>query len=263
MVGTIRLTLALLIAAVATPSLALYQVVAMRTGLLDERPAPRAWHRLVTKLLGFRIHVRGKPASGRPLLIVSNHVSWTDIMVIGSLADVHFIAKSELGGWPIMGKLSRLQRTVFVERERRRKSGQQAGEIAQRLSKGDPMVLFAEGSTSDGNLLLPFKSTLFAAAHMALEANGGEAVTIQPVAIVYTRLQGMPMGRQHRGHAAWIGDRVLLPHIRELLSEGAVDLEVHFGEPVEFSAGGSRKEAAREVETRVRTMMAAALRNPI
>lgn len=263
MIGTMRLVLALLIAAVCTPLLAAYQVVALRTGLLDERPAPRRWHWLVTKLLGFRIRVVGELATERPLLIASNHVSWTDIMVLGSLADVHFISKSELGGWPIIGKLSKLQRTVFVEREARRKSGQQASEIAGRLADGDPMVLFAEGSTSDGNLMLPFKTTLFAAAQMTLEANGGDAIAIQPVAIVYTRLQGMPMGRFHRQHAAWIGDRVLLPHIKELLSEGAVDLEVHFGEPVEFRAGSNRKDVAREVEGRVRDMMAAALRNPL
>lgn len=262
MIGTIRLVLALLIAAVCTPLLAAYQVVALRTGLLDERFAPRTWHRLVTRLLGFRIHVVGEIATQRPLLIAANHVSWTDIMVIGSLADVHFISKSELGGWPIIGKLSKLQRTVFVEREARRKSGQQASEIAGRLSDGDPMVLFAEGSTSDGNLLQPFKTSLFAAAQMALATSGEEAIAIQPVAIAYTRLQGMPMGRFHRQHAAWIGDRILLPHIRELLSEGAVDLEVHFGAPIEFRAGANRKTVAREVERRVRTMMAEALRNP-
>ena len=262
MIGTMRLVLALLIAATCTPVLAAWQVVAMRTGLLDERPAPRRWHWLVTKLLGFRIRVFGEVATQRPLLIAANHISWTDTMVLGSLADVHFISKSELGGWPIIGRLSKLQRTVFVERERRRKSGEQANEIAGRLAKGDPMVLFAEGSTSDGNLLLPFKSTLFAAAQMALAENGGEAISIQPVAIAYTRLHGMPMGRQHRPHAAWIGDRVLVPHIRELLAEGAVDLEVHFGEPVEFRAGSDRKAVAREVERRVRAMMAAALRRP-
>ncbi len=262
MIGTIRLVLALLAAAIATPCLALWQFVALRTGWLDERPAPRIWHRLVTKLLGMRIRVYGEIAAGRPLLIASNHVSWTDIMVLGSLADVHFIAKSELAGWPIIGTLARLQRTVFVEREKRRRSGEQAGEIGARLSNGDPIVLFAEGSTSDGNLMLPFKSTLFGAARKALEANGGRTVTIQPVAIAYTRLQGMPMGRLHRAHAAWIGERALVPHLRELLSEGAIDLEVHFGEPVVATPDADRKQIAREVERQVRTMLSAALRNP-
>jgi 1-acyl-sn-glycerol-3-phosphate acyltransferase len=263
MVGTIRLVLALLLVALATPPLAAWQAVAQRTGWMDDRRVPHAWHRMVVRLLGFRVRVTGEIATQRPLLIAANHISWTDIMVLGSLARLNFIAKSELAGWPIIGTFARMQRTVFVEREARRKSGEQAGEIAGRLADGDPMVLFAEGSTSDGNLIRPFKTTLFAAASMALEAGGDRAIAIQPVAIAYTRLHGMPMGRLHRRHAAWIGDRVLLPHIKELLSEGAIDLEVHFGEPVEFRAGSNRKEVAREVEHRVRDMMAAALRRPL
>lgn len=262
MIGTTRLVIALAIAAVATSVLALWQFIAVRTGWFDERIAPRLWHRLVMKLLDFRIHVVGQPATERPLFIVANHVSWTDIMVIGSLVDVHFVAKSELADWPIMGTLARLQRTVFVDRERRRRSGDQAGEIATRLADGDPIALFAEGSTSDGNLLQPFKSTLFGAAQMALDLQEGDVVTIQPVALAYTRLQGIPMGRQHRPHAVWIGDRILLPHIKELLREGAIDLEVHFGEPLRFEPGTSRKEIARAAEASVRAMMAEALRNP-
>ena len=261
--GTVRMTLALAAAAAVTPPMMLYQAVAMRTGLLDERRAPRAWHRLVTKLLGLRIHVHGRLAAQRPLLIVANHISWTDIMVLGSLAEVHFIAKSEVAGWPLMGTFARMQRSVFVERGERRSAGKQAGEVAARLSGGDPMVLFAEGTTGDGNAMLPFKSTLFGAAHMALQAAGeGGTVAIQPVAIAYTRLHGLPMGRRMRSRAAWIGDQDLVPHLLALLRDGAIELEVHFGEPVEFSAGTNRKEVAREVERRVREMMAAALRDP-
>ena len=263
MIGTIRLVLALLVIAICTPPLAVWQGLALRTRFLDQRLVPRLWHRLVTRLLGLRVRVVGEVARQRPLLIASNHVSWSDITVISSLADVHFIAKSELGRWPVVGTLARLQRSVFVEREARRKSGQQAGAIAQRLAGGDPMVLFAEGSTSDGNLMLPFKSSLFAAAQMALDGRDGEAISIQPVAIAYTRLQGMPMGRLHRSHAAWIGDQTLVPHVGGLLREGAVDVEVHFGEPIEVRAGANRKEVAREVEKRVRTMLAAALRDPL
>jgi 1-acyl-sn-glycerol-3-phosphate acyltransferase len=263
MIGTLRLVLALAAFAVLTPPLALWQAFALGTGLIDQHPAPRLWHRLVLRLVGFRVRVHGTLAAGRPLLIAANHVSWTDIMVLGSLADVHFIAKSEMAGWPVIGLLSRLQRTVFIERDRRRRAGDQAGEIAARLVGGDPMVLFAEGTTSDGNLLLPFKSTLFAAARIAVEANGGAPVAIQPVAIAYTRLHGMPMGRQHRPHAAWIGDSLLVPHLTALLREGAVDVEVRFGEAVAFGPDSKRKAAASQVEEQVRTMMAAALRQPL
>lgn len=259
MFGSIRLALALAVFAAATPPLALWQMAALRSRRLDPRRAPRLWHRLLTKLLGLRIHVHGEPVRERPLLIASNHVSWTDIMVLGAVVDVHFVAKAEVRDWPVMGPLSRLQRTVFVERGQRRRAGEQAGEIAARLAEGDPLVLFPEGTTSDGNIVLPFNSTLFAAADMALRAGGGDSLMIQPVAIAYTRLQGLPMGRRLRAHSAWIGDQTLVPHLVSLLREGAVDLEVHFGEPVAFRPGQSRKHAAREVEERVRAMLAGAL----
>ncbi len=258
MIGTVRTVVALSVFAAATPPLMLWQALALRTGMLDERRAPRLWHRLVVRLLGLRVHVHGSPAEGRPLLIAANHVSWTDIMALGATADVHFIAKAEVAGWPLFGRLAKLQRTVFIDRTRPRNAGEQAGAIAARLANGEPMVLFPEGTTSDGNAPLPFKSTLFAAAQMALGEAGG--ATVQPVAIVYTRLHGMPMGRRYRSRASWIGDQSLVPHLIELLREGGIDVELHFGEPVAFGPGADRKQVAREAERRVREMMAAALR---
>jgi 1-acyl-sn-glycerol-3-phosphate acyltransferase len=158
--------------------------------------------------------------------------------------------------------LSKLQRTVFIERERKSKSGDQASEIATRLAKGDAMVLFAEGSTGDGNMLLPFKSTLFGAASMAISEGTAEEVSIQPVAIAYTRLHGVSFGRWDRRISAWIGDQDLWPHLKALLAQGGLDAEVHFGEPVAFARGSNRKETTRIVERRVHAMMQRAVRNP-
>ena len=110
------------------------------------------------------------------------------------------------------------------------------------------MVLFAEGSTSDGNLIMPFKSTLFGAAEMAIRGGAADTVYIQPVAITYMRVHGMPMGRQHRPLAAWIGDSDLVPHFGAMLREGAIDVDVHFGEPVAFDAGSDRKAVTRQME---------------
>ena len=261
MIGWFRIVLGLSVAAVTTPPLLLWQMLAMATGM-NETLVPRLWHSMVVRVLGFRVHVHGRLSEQRPLLVASNHVSWTDIMVLGSVSNLYFISKSELANWPIIGLLARYQRTVFVERDRKRKSGEQAAEIATRLAKGHPMLLFAEGSTSDGNVILPFKSTLFGAASLAISEGGADRVFVQPVAIAYTRLQGLPMGRQHRVHAAWIGDRTLVPHILALMREGAVDVEVHFGEPVEFTAQSRRKDVAAAVEAQVRTLMQAALAAP-
>lgn len=247
----------------ATLVLAPLQAFALKTGLWRETLILRLWHRALLKGLGIRVHAIGTLSAKRPLLVASNHLSWTDILVLGSLADVNFIAKSQLEGWPLLGWLSKLQRTVFVERERKRRSGDQASEIAARLGAGDAMVLFAEGTTGDGNMLLPFKSTLFGAASLAIAEGAADEVFIQPVAICYTRLQGVAFGRGDRHIASWIGDEDLLPHAMALLRERALDVEVRFGEPVVFSRGANRKETARMVEGRVQAMMEKALRDPL
>ncbi|WP_315919153.1 lysophospholipid acyltransferase family protein [Mesorhizobium sp. SP-1A] len=262
MIAKIRIGLAFAFIAATTTVLALLQVLTLKTGLWRETLMPRLWHRCMVRALGIRVHAHGALAKERPLLVASNHVSWTDIVVLGSLVDVNFIAKADMEGWPLIGWLSKLQRTAFVERERRRSSGRQASEIGQRMARGDAMVLFAEGTTGDGNAMLPFKSTLFGAASMVISEGAGEKVFIQPVAIAYTRLHGVPMGRAHRPHAAWIGDQDLAPHLVGLLADGAMDVEVHFGEPVAFTAESSRKETAKLIERRVAEMMQAALAAP-
>ena len=261
MIGSIRIALALLLIGGATLLLAPLQYFVLKTRLIGRGSLPRLWHRILVRAFGLRVHVRGEMAADRPLLIASNHISWTDIMVIGSLADVSFIARSDLAGWPLIGKLSRLQRTVFVARDRKAGSMEQAGDIARRLAGNDAVVLFAEGTTGDGNHLLPFKSALFGAVRLVLDDVNVETVYVQPIAIAYTRLHGMPMGRQHRKLASWIGDSDLLPHFSDVLREGAMDVEVEFGEPLEITAASDRKQVARRVEERVRAMMAETLRH--
>jgi len=262
MIKKIRIFLALGLVVVSSLILVPLQILSMKTGIWPETFILKIWHRIIVRALGMRIHVKGTLSNQRPLLVASNHISWTDIMVLGSMVDVKFIARADMEGWPLIGMLSKLQRTVFIERERKRSSGDQASEIANRMAKGDAMVLFAEGSTGDGNLLLPFKSTLFGAASMAISAGAAEQVFIQPVAIAYTRLHGVPLGRRHRPISAWIGDEDLMPHLKVLLAEGALDVEVHFGEPVPFSKGSNRKETSKLMESQVRAMMQAALAAP-
>ncbi len=119
-------------------------------------------------MLGIRIRVHGKLETRRPLMLASNHVSWKDIMVLGAVADVAYIAKSEVANWPVFGWLAKWQKTVFVEREQKRKTGEQVNEVADRLAGGEIIVLFPEGTTSDGNRLLDIKSSLFGAASAAV-----------------------------------------------------------------------------------------------
>ena len=235
------------------------QGLAIRWGLRIAHRLPMRFHRRALRALGVRVTVTGKPAADRPLLLTANHASWLDILVLGSLMPMSFIAKSEVAGWPVFGTLARLQRTVFVERERRARTGDQTREIAERLGAGDAMVLFPEGTTGDGNTVLPFRSALLGAARAAMENGNHAHVLVQPVAIAYTRLHGLPIGRQWRPLVAWIGDEDLMPHLLGIARDGAVDVTVAFGEPIAFDRDGDRKRVTIAAETAVRRMLSAAL----
>jgi 1-acyl-sn-glycerol-3-phosphate acyltransferase len=238
-----------------------FQVIAVRFSLPMQRRIPTLFHRLVCALLGVRIKVIGAPSPQRPLLIVSNHVSWIDISVITALAPVAFVAKREVASWPLFGLFAKLQRSVFVDRTRRHKTPEANIEIARRLADGDPVVLFGEGTSSDGNRVLPFRSALIGAARDALAAAGHvEHILIQPLSIAYVGFHGLPMGRQHRPLAAWYGDLDLFPHLQTVVRRGALDAVVSWGEPIAFDANSDRKAFARTLETEVRRLTTAALR---
>lgn len=236
------------------------QLLAIAAGHNLMRRLPRRWHKIMARIIGFKILVRGELASQRPLLLVANHVSWKDIIILGAVADVVFVAKSEVREWPVFGWLSRLQRSVFVERERKRSTGEQIGEMAKRLKAGEVVVLFPEGTTSDGNYTLPFKTSLFGAATSAIPEVPGRQVHVQPVSIAYVGQYGLPLGRYHRPIAAWPGDVALGPHLLRVLREGVLDVEVEFGTPVIFDEGTNRKQAARTIEKQISTMLTRTLR---
>jgi 1-acyl-sn-glycerol-3-phosphate acyltransferase len=259
MIGTARIVFAVAVIAVVTIVMLPVQLLAILTKAELGKRLPRWWHQVAARLLGLKVHVHGALSPDRPLLIAANHISWCDIVTLGAVADVSFIAKADMANWPIFGMLAKLQRSVFIERENPRKAGEQASDIAGRLANREIIVLFAEGTTSDGNGLYPFKTSLFGAAQFALKGSGLPSVTVQPVAISYTRLHGMPMGRHHRPLAAWIGEEDLLPHLGRFLSEGAIDAEVRFGKPEIFSEASNRKHLGKLMESRVRTMLAESL----
>lgn len=233
------------------------QWISLKLGLPSRRWIPQTFHKICNRMFGLRVSVRGLPATERPLLLVSNHSSWLDIVVLSSILPVVFIAKSEIANWPLFGLFAKLQRSVFVDRGKRQETRAVNRTITARLAEGDPVVLFGEGRASDGNLVLPFRSALFGALSDALGEHGHGFV--QPVSVAYTRLQGIPMGRQHRPVAARYGQMNLVSHLRRVLSEGAIDVVVTFGVPFEVEPGTDRKALARSTENAVRRMTAAAL----
>jgi 1-acyl-sn-glycerol-3-phosphate acyltransferase len=207
---------------------------------------PRFYHRQCCRILGFDVRRIGEPVAARPVLFASNHVSYTDITVLGSLIPGSFVAKSEVAGWPLFGRLAKLQRSVFVDRQVR-STAQQRDAIAERLAAGDALILFPEGTSADGNFILPFKSALF-----SVVFNREQAITVQPVSLAYTRLDGLPIGRTLRPFFAWYGDMDLAPHIWRLLGLGRIEAVVEFHPPVAVADFPSRKALADYCEQRIR-----------
>jgi 1-acyl-sn-glycerol-3-phosphate acyltransferase len=228
-------------------------------GLLLRRPwtsrLPVLYHRWCCHILGFRVRSIGRPSPLRPLLFAANHVSYTDITILGSLLPASFVAKAEVANWPLFGWLAKLQRSVFVDR-RIGSTAAQRDALRARLAKGEALILFAEGTSSDGNRVLPFKSALFDAAQ---QSTNGAPIAVQPVSIAYTRLDGIPLGRDFRPFFAWYGAMSLAPHLWTMLGLGAVETVVEFHPPTSFADCGSRKALARYCRERVASGVAAAL----
>lgn len=228
-----------------------------------QRIVPILFHRTACALIGVRITQVGERTQDSPVLLLSNHASWLDISVLGAVAPVVFVAKSEVANWPVFGWLAKLQRTIFVERERRQKTGDAARAMGDRLLGGDVVVLFPEGTSSDGIRILPFRSALIGAVHHTIsDQTHHERVTVQPVSIAYVRYGGVPVGRALRDKVAWYGETELVPHLMNILSSGAVDVTVSWGEAVAYGVNADRKQIARDAETSVRQMTARALRSP-
>jgi 1-acyl-sn-glycerol-3-phosphate acyltransferase len=231
-----------------------YQMFNLRFRPRAARSFPKNYHRFMAKLFGIRITTIGELPKNEGVLIVGNHTSWLDIIIFSSLGEVSFVAKSEVASWPLFSTLAKLQRTVFVERQRRQATGEARDQIRDRLLAGDTLVLFPEGTSNDGNQTLPFKSALMGAveARVADGTGGSRAVKVQPVSTAYVGLHGMPMGRENRPLFAWYGDMELVPHLWEALLTGPIDVVVEFHEPMDVDQVGGRKALAVKTEAIVR-----------
>lgn len=183
--------------------------------LLPGRPKvafARFYWTIFRRLLGLKLRVIGERASGdRPVVYISNHSSWVDVPVLGGVLDGCFVAKGEIADWPVAGTVAKLGRTVFVTRQRGT-TGRERDMMRLRLAAGDNLILFPEGTSSDGSRVLPFRTAFFA----VTAAGDDVAPLVQPVSVVYDRLGGLPIGRATRPLFAWFGDMDIATHFWRL-----------------------------------------------
>ncbi len=231
-----------------------YQSFNLRLGRRAQKSFPNRYHKFMAKLFGIRITKIGQLVTGEGVLIVANHTSWLDIIIFSSIGEVSFVAKSEVATWPLFSTLAKLQRTVFVERQRRSTTGEARDQIRERLLAGDALILFPEGTSNDGNKVLPFKSALMGAAEARVDdgKGGSRPVKVQPVSAAYVGLHGFPMGRENRPLYAWYGDMELVPHLWEALLTGPIDVVIEFHPPLDVEQAGGRKALAAKAEAIVR-----------
>lgn len=170
------------------------------------------WQQRAVRILGLRIHLVGSPPE-QPVLLVSNHISWLDIPVLGSLLPVSFVSKIEIRHWPLLGVLAGRSGTLFIERGGRNAANRAAEQIAFRLRRGDSIAVFPEGTTTEGHSVRRFHARLFGGATHA-EAD------IQPAAIRYPHSNGVHPA------APFVGNAVLFSHGLRVLGEKRIDVEV-------------------------------------
>jgi 1-acyl-sn-glycerol-3-phosphate acyltransferase len=209
----------------------------------------RLYWAVFARLIGIRVRVIGKAAgreAGRPIVYVSNHSSWIDVPVVGGVLDGCFVAKGDVAGWPIIGTIARLGRSVFVSRARS-STGKERDVMRTVLKAGDNLILFPEGTSSDGSRVLPFRSSFFALA----EAKAGESLAdlplIQPVSVVYDRLGGLPAGRASRPVFAWYGDMDIASHFWRLSQHIGLRATVLLHTPLDPARFEDRKVLAQAV----------------
>lgn len=209
---------------------------------------PQLFFRLLAFGLDLRIIVHGKPAPA-PALLIANHISWLDIIVLGATLPMRFVSKTDVERDPLLGFFARLQKSFFVDRRRRVDTARSSRLMADAFTKDHRVLLFGEGTSGTGTHVMPFKSALIGAIGKA----GTSPVPIQPVALAYTALCNLPLSHGERTKIAWIGDMGLGDNLAAILGSGPKSVSLAFGALLPPDA--DRKRLAREAETRVRHML--------
>lgn len=216
---------------------------------------PKLWYKVASRILGMKVIKTGKDI-GRSqkkagVIYTSNHVSYLDILVHGSWMNGLFVAKSDIASWPIFGFLAKLQGVFFVER-RPSAAKEQKEKLEHYLFNGVRLMMFPEGTTSNGWEVKPFKSSLFGAA-ISEDTDHKREIYVQPVSIAYTHLDGKKINHTSSEFVAWYGDAELIPHLWELFHHRKIVCHLHFHEALRVrDFGDDRKSLAHACEIAVR-----------
>lgn len=205
------------------------------------------FHKGVCWIFSIRCTIQGEVSTHKPTLFLSNHISYLDITVLGSCTPGYFIAKSEVANWPVFGYLAKLQNTLFFERKGH-KVRAQLDMMSTHFDEQKSLILFPEGTSTDGENVEPFKSSLLQSVEHATEHT-----FIQPVTIAYTHHKNQTMDRHVRDHFAWYGEMPFGSHFFGAVGMGKSDVSVTFHPLVSLNDFATRKECAQYCFSQVKT----------
>ena len=218
---------------------------------------PLFFYKSVKAIIGLHIIKKNLDTSkdtgvSQGILYVANHVSWFDIICLGSILNARFIAKKEVASMGIFGFLSTLSNTVYIDNENKKRVVEYNKFINEKLKNGENFIIFPEGTTSDGNRVLEFKSSAFSSVE-------NQDFTIQPIVIVYSDLNGIPINRWLRPMIAWYGDMDLKPHLLKLVGLMSIKVKLFYLEPVNTKNFNNRKCLSKYLEDKIRKVYSSTL----
>jgi 1-acyl-sn-glycerol-3-phosphate acyltransferase len=202
-----------------------------------------AWAQRMLRILGIPLHVEGRAPVHGPLLLVANHLSWLDILVMHAARHCRFVSKSDVKHWPLIGTLATGGGTLYIEREKRRDAMRVVHHMAESLRAGEIVAVFPEGTTGDGQLLLPFHANLIQAAISA-------DAPVQPVALLYV---DCATGRNSDG-PLYLGDETLVASLWRAVAGPPFRALVRFGEP-QVAQGRDRRNWANNLHEAVSQLL--------
>ena len=203
------------------------------------------WMQRLTKIIGLRIHLSRDPTASADMatsskLLVANHVSWLEVIAIGCLGPTRFLAKEEVSRWPIIGLLTTLSGTLFIRRESSQALRISQARITQALMEKQNVLIFPEGTTTDGNQVERFRPALFETARIA-------QCSIQPISICYRTATGVDR------IAPYIGDDTFVSHLWRIVKRDKTHIYVHFCKPVDHHR--PRQKLAKKCYERICTSL--------
>jgi 1-acyl-sn-glycerol-3-phosphate acyltransferase len=233
-----------LIISISIPIQILFNIAGFRLKKLY----PLFFYKMIKVVIGININFdRTKLVKqGKGVLYIANHVSWFDIICLGTLLNARFIAKKEVSKMGIFGFLASISNTFFIDNENKNKIIEYNHFIQNKLKKGENFIIFPEGTTSDGNGIINFKSSMLECAF-----DDSMQINIQPISICYSKLNNIPMGIYSRRNIAWVGDTSMVAAMANFLRSGRITVDIVFHELMSIKNFRNRKELANHCEYQI------------